>query len=121
MVKKEKNEARKGLTLGDHEVNCLVRVQGSIRVGADITKTVPARIDWTGIACLALSKLNGVTMESIVQEYLNSDDFSADVKDMKKRGEDAIETLKATTVKTTNGQVTTKLSYESVELPDMVV
>ena len=107
------DKARLNVSVGEHEVNCLVRVQGVITVGEDYEKAQVNTIDWTGLVAVALSKLNGVTVEKLISDYLEMDKI--DLKDIKASAKTHIDTLKGTTMKIDNGKVTTKLSFEKVE------
>jgi hypothetical protein len=106
------SKASKNLAVGVHEVNALIRVQGSIKVGEDFEKRQTNTIDWMGLTAFALSKLNGVTIESLIAEYEANGVPKADIK---KVAQDKVDDLRGTTWKTNNGPVTTDLQYEAVE------
>lgn len=100
-------DASAKLAAGDHEVDFLVQVRGSLRKGEDYQQRIVAKADaWTLLA-VALSHLNGVTVESIVTEALNADPDM--VKSIKKKADDAIASVKAPTMTTCNGKITTEL------------
>jgi len=104
--------ARGNVSTGSHEVNCLVRVQGSIKVGEDYDKPQVNKIDWTGLVAVALSKLNGVTVEKLISDYIKMD--KVEVKEIKATAQAHIDTLKGKTMQTDKGKVTTKLTFEKV-------
>ena len=107
-------EARNLLSVGTHPVNCLVRIEGTIKVGEDFEKKQTNKLDWIGLCALALSKLNGVTVESLVAEFEKN---GVDGKVVKKLAQDKIDVLREKTWQTTKGAVTTQLEYtiEAVE------
>jgi hypothetical protein len=107
-------EARNLLSVGTHPVDCLVRVKGTIKVGEDFEKKQTNKLDWIGLCALALSKLNGVTVESLIAEFEAN---GVDGKTIKKQAQEKIDALRDTTWQTTKGAVTTQLNYtiEAVE------
>ena len=115
MVKKDVvAEARKNVAVGENqEVNFLMRVSGSLNVGEDFEKKQVNKVDWIGLTALALSKLNGVTVDSLVKEYLEMD--KVDVKEVKASAQAKIDEIKGKTLQPTNGVVTTQLSFDRVE------
>jgi len=110
---KEASAARNNMVSGKHEVDMLVRVRGGMKVGEDFQKTQPNTIDWTGLFAIALSKLNGVTVEALVEEFDKAG--KVDVKAIKDAAQSKIDALKAKTEITARGVVTNTLSFEVVE------
>jgi len=112
-------EARELLSVGIHPVNCLVHIEGTIKVGEDFEKKQTNKIDWIGLTALALSKLNGVTVESLIAEFeANGIDGST----IKKQAQEKIDALRESTMQLTKGAVTTQLDYtiEAVEAVETV-
>lgn len=108
LLAEEAAESRELLAVGVHTVSETVTltVSGTVTVGEDYEQKIVAKADpWTLLA-VALSHLNGVTIESITQEALSLDPKM--VKSIKKSAEDAISTLKAPTLTHCSGKVTTK-------------
>lgn len=108
LLGEEASEARELLSVGDHTVNETVTltVSGLVRVGEDYSQNIVAKADpWTLLA-VALSHLNGQTIESITNEALQMDPKM--VKSIKKSAEDAIAAVKAPTLTHCSGKVTTK-------------
>jgi hypothetical protein len=103
---------RNAVEPGDYSIDALVRVKGGVRVGEDkLGKITPQKARPWALLAVALSKLNGVTMESIVREAESIDDA-----DVKQQASDAIAALKLTTETDTKGQVTSRgLTFEAVE------
>ncbi len=62
--------AGKEIEPGRYDVDLLVRVLGSFSKGEDFDQKLPAKINFTLLACLALSKVNKTTRDGIVNYYL---------------------------------------------------
>jgi len=113
MVKKgELDSSRDLLSAGEYEIDCLVHIQGIMKVGEDFEKRQTNKIDWIGLTALALSKLNGVTVESLIAEFEKS---GVDGSIIKKQAQEKIDALRDSTMITSKGAVTTKLTYEIKE------
>ena len=109
---KQVKEASAELAIGDHEVDFLVQVRGSLKRGENYEQQIVAKADpWTLLA-VSLSHLNGVTVESIVKEALTADPEL--VKSIKKMAGEAIADVKAPTVTQCNGKVTTKVECSGI-------
>lgn len=98
---------------GEYEVDFLVRVQGSIRVGEDYEARQPQKANPWKLLRVALSKLNSATVDTIVQEALSGkyDDDDSWVKDQAK---EAIARLTEDTVVKKRGPVTGSVHVEGV-------
>jgi hypothetical protein len=104
--------ARNAVNPGEHGVDFLLRVSGTVKVGEDHEQRIVAKADpWTLLAA-ALSHLNGVTVDSLTREALEADPEL--VKSIKAQAKDSIEACKEATMTPCKGKVTTKLSYEVV-------
>ena len=109
---KQVKEASAELAIGDHDVDFLVQVRGSLKRGENYEQQIVAKADpWTLLA-VSLSHLNGVTVESIVKEALTADPEL--VKSIKKMAGEAIADVKAPTVTQCNGKVTTKVECSGI-------
>lgn len=97
---------------GDYEIDVLVRLHGSIRVGEDHDAEVTASIPWQRVAAVLFDKLNGVTVESVLSEALGDVDDS----EIKAEAVAAMRALKGSTLKTCKGKVTTKLAIDELVL-----
>lgn len=98
---------RKALPVGEHALDCEVtlRLDGTVKVGEVYTQRIVAKADPWLLVAVALSKLNGVTVDAIVRESLDlSEDDATAIKD---KAQEAIVDIKAATVKSCNGKVTT--------------
>lgn len=100
---------REELPPGEYEIDRTVRVRGTIKVGQDFQKSFWQSADPMGLLALALNKLNGVTVESIMREHLalkNDPVHKAEAKQIKEQVSTALKALSASAVKTAKGQVT---------------
>lgn len=107
------------LTTGSYPVDfsALVRVSGEVNKGEDYEQTIHASADGWKIAMLALSKLNGVTIESLVRESLESD---LDTKDVVARANAAAQAIKEATKTICSGKTTAKVKVTIEEAPVVV-
>lgn len=77
-----------------------------VRKGSDHEAIVNAAVPYDKLLAVALSKLNGVTVEAIVREALEAEVLSTD--EVKAQAEEAIKRFKAQAVKTVAGRTTIK-------------
>jgi hypothetical protein len=110
---KIKSAARDEIAVGVYDVNTLVRISGQVKVGEDYPKPQVNKIDWIGLVAVALSKLNGVTVEALVEEYEMLD--GVNLKDIKDSAQAKIDLLKGKTMQMDRGRVTTNLTATMVE------
>ena len=104
--------ASANLAPGTHTVDCTVRVTGIITKGEDYNQNIVAKADpWTLLA-VAMSKLNGVTLESIVKDALNTPEEL--IEAIKLSAKTAVEAVKAPTLTACKGKVTTKLTVAKI-------
>lgn len=84
----------------------IIEISGDLKVGAPYEKTIPNKIPWATLFAIALSKVNGSTVESIVAEALESNyDETAIKADVKTH----IDALKETTRGPAAGAITADL------------
>lgn len=103
--------ARKETHPGEYPVDFSIRIAGSIKVGEAYEQRIVAKADAWQLLAIALSKLNGVTVDSIVKEALAC---TLDPVSIKEQAEKAIQSLKAPTATTCMGKVTTQLTVVKV-------
>lgn len=108
---KAQKEARNQVGPGTYHVDCTVRVSGEIKVGEDYTQQIVAKADPWSLLAVAMDKLNGVTLESIVAEATGE---GVDTADLKERVADAMKEIKGETETECKGKVTTKLEVEEL-------
>ena len=106
--------ARADVSVGKHFVDFMVRVTGFLTVGEDYEQRLVAKADPFALLAVALSKLNGVTLEALVREALEA--APEEIKEIKARAAEAVQALKAPTMTVCNGKVTTDLKFEIVEV-----
>jgi hypothetical protein len=104
------------LPVGVTTLKSTIDIEGEVKRGEDYDQqVVQAAKPWLIIVKL-MSKLNGVTIESVVEEVLSDEGIEspASVKALEKRAADAAKRIKASTTRRCNGKVTTKLTATSV-------
>lgn len=106
--------ARADISVGEYFVDFLVRVTGSFTVGEDYEQRLVAKADPFALLAVALSKLNGVTVDALVREALEAD--PEEIREIKAQASEAIQAIKAPTMSVCNGKVTTKLDFEIMEV-----
>jgi hypothetical protein len=100
--------ASAGLVAGEYPVDFKVHVSGKIMKGEDYDQPIVAKCDPWLLLAAALSKLNGVTIDSLVREAETAD--PALVDSLKAKAAEAIEAIKGALPPTRcNGKVTAKL------------
>jgi len=99
---------------GEYKVDALVRIKGTVKKGEDYDSAVYQSIPFDQLFAVAMSKLNGVTVESIVKAALADETDSSAVKDAVK---DAIAKLTEKSVKRCSGKTTAKVTAEVIGLP----
>jgi len=109
VISEAASAARDSLDVGDHAVDdrVTIDVAGTIRVGEDYDQKIVAKADPWLLLGIALSHLNGVTIESIVAEALNAE---VSGKDIKAKADAAIAAVKAPTLTACRGKVTLKVT-----------
>lgn len=100
---------RDGLEEGEYAVYLKIRLIGTVKVGADYDQRVVAKADPWKLLAVALSKLNNVTIASLVREAEALTVDEGTDKRIKKEAAVAIDALKESTVTRMRGKVTTDL------------
>ena len=103
---KESSAASAKLSAGQHNVDFTIRVSGILNRGENYTQQVVAKADPWLLLAVALSHLNGVTVESITKEALTADPTMVD--SLKEVAAKAIAAIKGTTDTPCNGKTTAK-------------
>ena len=104
---------------GNYEVDLVVRISGTISVGKPFERANTASVPWMQLALLAMSKLNGATIEGLVEETLAAMDSGIPIdasNEIAQRAKAAVEKLKVATVQTVRGQTRATLFVEECEL-----
>ena len=105
--------AREAVDAGTHAVDFLLRIRGTFKVGEDYEQRLVAKVDFAALFAVALSKLNGVTVDALVREALEAD--PGEIKQIKAKAAEALESIKAPTMSACRGKVTTDLEFEVIE------
>jgi hypothetical protein len=100
---------------GEYPIEMLVKITGKLKKGEKYEAPINWSIDWRGLFATALSKLNGVTVESVVTEYLNNADKGIDLEALKDQAQKAVDTIKGESVQVCNGKLTGTVTAEIVD------
>ena len=110
---KAKSAARDEIVPGKVNVDFIAHIRGLLTVGEDFEQVLAMKADpWTLLA-LALSHLNGVTIDHLVRESVSGE---INVDDIKRQADMALALIKAPTRSVCKGKVTAKLEVEIEEL-----
>lgn len=114
-------EANKEVEPGRYDVDLLVRVFGSFTKGEDFEQKLTAKINFTLLAALALSKVNAETRERIVEDFImamgrseTSEEHTKLINQIKDEIQPKLNEIKEMTVTKMTGKVTTDLTAEVV-------
>ena len=114
-------EASKGLEPGQYKIDGLFRLLGDINKGEDFKQKLAAKINFALLACLALSKLNEATVDSIIEDFIMamgrselSPEHAKLIDQIKDKIRPKLDAIKEMTTTTMSGKVTTNVSIEEV-------
>ncbi len=112
LKKKKIDDSSFALSPGEYEIDFLVHVKGTITKGEDYKERIVAKANPWALLAVAFSKLNSVTVDSLVKEA----DVIAqgDVEEIKARANKAVENIKDSTLSDCLGKVTTNLQFTAV-------
>ncbi len=96
--------SRADVTPGNYSGSVTVTVDYNLRVGEDYTQNIVGKAQPWDLLAVALSKINGVTVESIVREALEG----VDTTEIKAQAKAAMASVKAPTATDCKGKVTGK-------------
>ena len=100
------------LKAGTYPVDFTVNIHGQVTKGKAYNQNIVAKANPWGLLAVALSKLNGVTVESIIRDAEVI--AEGDISQIKEQAELAITKVKANTTQACTGKVTTNLVYKIV-------
>jgi len=103
--------ARENLAPGVYDIDTVVAVVGTLTIGEDYDQRITAAIPALKLLGVALSKLNGVTIASLLSEI-----DTIDEKQIKAQAQKAVDAIKDASTRTCKGKVTHKLDFEEMEL-----
>lgn len=102
---------------GRYTVDTLIRLRGEVTVGPDTEKRVSASIPWQQMCAVLLSKLNGVTVESVLAEALAAQKGDGSLlENINERARTAVDKLVESTRQTVNGSVKARVEIEEIEI-----
>jgi hypothetical protein len=114
-------DASREVDPGRYDVDLLVRVLGSFTKGEDFEQKITAKINYTLLSALALSKVNKETRDSIVEDFImamgrseTSPEHSKLIDQVKDEIQPKLNEIKEMTVTTMTGKITTDLTTEVV-------
>jgi len=104
---------RDAIAPGTYDVDATLRILGRVTVGDDYDQRIVQSMCPLRLLAVALNKLNGVSVESLVEEALSTDpkelpEGVLGENEIKARVAAAMEALKGTTVKSCKGKITVK-------------
>lgn len=93
----------------DIEQNLDISINGTVSVkkGKDYQQVIDRTIPYAGLLALAMSKLNNVTLKSLMKEYFDTE-FDIDENQLKENAKIAIKDIKGTANKKCNGKIVFK-------------
>ncbi|MGI9568824.1 MAG: hypothetical protein ACR2PH_03595 [Desulfobulbia bacterium] len=101
---------------GTHSVDTTIRIKGTVTKGEEYEQVQHMKVDQWAMIAVLLSKVNGVTVDSVVRE-INSVEKDA-ITEIKKKAQEAMDKVKAPAKVKTAGKVTGKITYEVVEVSE---
>jgi hypothetical protein len=116
----EYKKASAGLAAGEKKGEFVARVKYDLTKGEDFQQRIANKIDWTGLTAFALTKLNGVTIDALLTEFLQNNQ-TVDMEAIKAKAQETIDVIKGTTWGTSNGKITGDVEVEIIDLPEIHV
>jgi hypothetical protein len=103
-------EASAALDAGKYAVDLTLHIRGEVKRGEDYDSKIVAKADPWGLLAMALSKLNGVTVDSLTREALGLDEDA--LTKIKEEAKEAIQRVKGPTMTRCNGKINANLTVE---------
>lgn len=114
-----KNEAeaiRVSVAPGEYAIDATIRVRGKLSVAEDKFSAVSTAVPWRDMCAVLFSKLNGVTVESVLREALKgSGKISALAEQADEQAKKAMETLVAGSKRPVRGAVKSRVEITEVK------
>lgn len=95
---------------GEYPIELQIRILGSLKKGEPFTQRIAAKANPWAIAALALSKLNGVSMDALVRESIAVPRETQDA--IKEQATQALQKIVDSTRTEMEGRVTANLVHE---------
>ena len=108
---------RKTIAANEYVGRATVEIEYDLKVGSDFEQVVSQSIPWQRLACLALSKLNGVSIEAVVLEAVELDTPTQVMEEIAERAKSVVEELQTGATKTVAGKVTGNVNILEVSMP----
>jgi len=105
--------ASESLPVGEHDVDVIVHVTGTLKRAENEERPIANKVDWALLYAVASSHMNPATRASIKREYQDSDPELQ--KSLKAEAVADVEDLKVETMTKCNGRITTKLEVAKVD------
>ncbi len=107
------SKVREDVEPGEYDIDVIVRLHGTMKVGADYESEVQS-IPWKKVAAILFDKMDGVGIEGVISEALGAVDDSR----IGEAASAAMSALGSSTRKVCSGKVTHRLVAEAIELDD---
>ena len=114
----DKKEASATLTPGEYKGAFMARISYAFKRGEDFEKAIPAKAQPWKLLALALSKLNGVTIDALVRDS-EAGTIGIEAGDIEARANEAMAAIAAKTVPKCNGQIRGKFDLDIVPTVDV--
>lgn len=108
-------------SVGEHSIDAkfIVELAGKMTVGEDYEQHATNKIDWMSLFAFALSKLNGQTIKSVIEEFEKDEKFSINEKRIKKTAQEVVDGIRGQTKEMFNGKVnTTKVKVKITKVKE---
>ncbi len=113
--KKDAKAIRENVGVGEYPIDTTVKLVGTMKVFEDHQAIINAKVPWERLFTVALSKLNGVTIESLVREALaESLPLDGEVVTVKDLALIAVQSIKEANTETRKGAVKLNVSVEEL-------
>lgn len=109
---KERASVRASVEPGEYYLDTVVRIRGKLTVAPDHERPVPAAVPWQRLCEVLLSKVNGVTLESVLAEALSGEVSEATTE----RAKAAVAKLVQSKKQTVRGAVKLRAEVEELVL-----
>ena len=96
-----------------------LEVEYDLTVGNPYQQRIAAAVPWQRLLAAALSRLNGVTVESLVREALADETLEPDAARIKAEAAEAVTRLMDATERTCSGKVTGSVRLASVTVEEL--
>ena len=103
------DSARDAIKPGEYNLDIKIRIHGTITVGNGYSQNITASVPWAQLLGVALSKLNGVTIDALLRDV---DKFNEN--DIKESAKLAVNKIKDSRNQPCRGKVTHSLIFKEL-------